>query len=500
MNVNLLPYGNARTAPDGSVQCQHGDRECKANIWQSCAISLFPEFTAHYPFVKCMEDSFVSQLDNAASFAASSGPDLATLKACATGPLGEQFHRDIGAKTGTHAYVPWVIVDGKQVADESQFIRAVCDAYKGENAFAPPACRSILPPLKPEAFGHFNYNEEYLLNNPMSDVVLQHFEEFASFFDKVYESVEAKTTAQRNFYDSLVRVAQNSNPTHGVTKFSDMSATEFAATYLNRQPRSSLEIANTPMWDGECTACNRFPEHAEPANVDTLDWVAKGAVVSPKDQGQCGSCWAFGTIGDIEGTNFLAGNPLTSLSEQQIVSCDTKYGDQGCNGGLPEQAFKYVIAAGGVVTEKAYPYASGSGRAPKCNTAAEAGAKSASISSWVQVSKTASGESAIQTALVQSGPLVIGIYAEPMQDYVKGIDNPSCPSSARSLDHAVVIVGYGTENGVDYWKIKNSWSTSWGEKGYYRIVKGKNKCGLAMDVTHSVAKKKSEVLRGSWDI
>jgi C1A family cysteine protease len=188
----------------------------------------------------------------------------------------------------------------------------------------------------------------------------------------------------------------------------------------------------------------------------------------------------------MEGTHFLAGNALTSLSEQQFVSCDTSY-NQGCNGGLPEYAFNYAIT-NGVVGESTYPYTSGGGSSGTCNKA-KITKPVAHISSWVQVSSSASGESKIPAALVAGGPLVIGIDATPMQYYTGGIDNPSrsaCGSSASDLDHAVAIVGYGTENGVDFWKIKNSWGTSWGENGYYRVVRGKNKCGLAMDVQHSV--------------
>jgi C1A family cysteine protease len=314
--------------------------------------------------------------------------------------------------------------------------------------------------------------------------------EFVSFkekFSKVYETEEEEQFRFGAFVENLgAALAHNeANPKHatqGVTKFMDLTATEFASRYLNRKPKTADNRLR--VFDGECTACVRFPEQAEliADPPDEFDWTTKGAVTPIKDQGQCGSCWSFGTTSDIEGTWFLAGNDLVSLSEQELVSCDTKGEDEGCNGGLQEAAFEYVIK-NGLTTESNYPYQSGSGRAPKCDASKETPV-AATISSWSQVASSGGEEDAIQTALLASGPITIGINASPMQRYNGGIDNPLVCVKA-SLDHAVTIVGYGTEDGTAYWKIRNSWNTDWGEDGYYRIVRGSNKCGLANDAVHS---------------
>lgn len=171
------------------------------------------------------------------------------------------------------------------------------------------------------------------------------------------------------------------------------------------------------------------------------------------------------------------------------MSCDTHGEDSGCNGGLQEDAFKYVIKTGGLVAESEYRYTSGNGNRGHCNKKKTKSSEiAASISSWSKISSSAKGEAAIETALLKSGPITIGIDAGPMQDYTSGIDNPSnCGSGRFDLDHAVLIVGFGEEEGKKYWTIKNSWNTDWGEDGYYRIVKGVNKCGLAMDAVHSKA-------------
>ncbi len=421
--------------------------------------------------------------------------DYDALSTCATGAEGQKLLVEVGEKTGDHQYVPWVIVDGELADSYDDFTSFICDKITGDK---PAACSEERVVEKEHPFDHFCYHEEHLVNHGIEEVVASHFNNFKAAHNKVYATIEEEFAALTKFYESMVRLAKKSNPAHGITKFSDMTPEEFKATYLNRGVRSTEEIEATPMYDGSCAACKRFPEHANYDSSTGLDWTTKGAVTGVKDQGQCGSCWAFGTIGDIEGTHFLAGNDLTSLSEQQIVSCDTKYGDMGCNGGLPEQAFKYVMGVGGVVKESEYKYTSGRGSTGSCSKKKEGLAKSANIDSFVQVSKSKKGEAGIVDALTKSGPVVIGIDAEPMQDYYSGIDNPSCGSSAYDLDHAVVIVGYGTENGQDYWKIKNSWATSWGEDGYYRIVRGVNKCGVAMDVVHSVVNSKSEgSLRGA---
>lgn len=293
------------------------------------------------------------------------------------------------------------------------------------------------------------------------------------------------------------RASRDADETQGITKFSDLTPAEFKSQFLTMIPRTEAQIEATPMFDETaCPACKLFPDHGT-LNATDLDWVAKGAVTKVKDQGQCGSCWAFGTTGDIEGTTFLKTGALNPLSEEQLVSCDTK-SDEGCNGGLQEDAFKYVIK-NGLTGESDYPYKAGKGKSGKCKKA-EIKAPLTYIKSWSQVSKTKAGENGIHAALDKNGPVTLGIDASPMQDYKGGIDEPKncnekkgCGCKKTSLDHAVLFVGYGVgeakKSGADtkYWKIKNSWASDWGEKGYYRVIAGENMCGLALDVVHSAA-------------
>jgi len=202
----------------------------------------------------------------------------------------------------------------------------------------------------------------------------------------------------------------------------------------------------------------------------SLDWVAKGKVTPVKNQGQCGSCWAFSATGSIEGAYSIKTGTLPSLSEQQLVDCSSAYGNAGCNGGLMDSAFKWVIASKGITSEAAYPYTARDGTCQGGMTPA------ATISTFYDV---ATNENALMTA-VNIGPVSIAIEADQQcfQFYSGGVlDNAAC---GTRLDHGVLLVGYDTDKptGKDYWRIKNSWGTSWGEAGFVRFVRGKNQCGL----------------------
>ncbi|KAJ9462549.1 Cysteine proteinase [Diplonema papillatum] len=310
----------------------------------------------------------------------------------------------------------------------------------------------------------------------------QAFEEFRMKFGKTYNMDEEPKRFEA-FKATLQRVKSSQNPTHGITSLADLTPEEFRAQYLtpNRGPKP--DTTNAPTWDGECSACKRFPEirNMKFGADSAWDWTSKGAVTAIKNQGQCGSCWTFGTTGDIEGVWFLGNNTMTPLSEQMIVSCNTAQG--GCNGGWQSDAMEWIIKQGGIVAEPTYPYTSGNGTTGTCDTAHES-PKVAKISSWFQVSKNGSQEDEIVKQLPLVGPITIDINAEHMQDYNGGIDHP-IECDRTSLDHAVLIVGFGESNGIPYWKIKNSWGPSWGESGYYRIVRGLNMCGLANNAVHS---------------
>merc|ERR1719421_1001035 len=208
------------------------------------------------------------------------------------------------------------------------------------------------------------------------------------------------------------------------------------------------------------------------ATADSVDWEAKGAVTPVKNQGQCGSCWAFSTTGSVEGAFQIAGNPLTSFSEQDLVSCASSSGNQGCNGGLMDDAFKW-IESNGIASEASYPYTSGSGQTGTCKSSVTAVAK---VTGFQDV---AQGNEAQLKSSIQAAPTSVAIEADKsaFQLYKSGVfDSATC---GKKLDHGVLAVGYGTDSGKDYYKVKNSWGASWGQQGYILMVQGKDMCGIA---------------------
>jgi len=299
------------------------------------------------------------------------------------------------------------------------------------------------------------------------------FTKFQERFKKIYNNIEELEIRfdifRSNLRDIILHNLDHSqNFTMGINQFTDLTPIEFKEQFTGGL---KVEVGSY--------GCNTFTSSASGVPV-SLDWRKKNAVTSVKDQGQCGSCWTFSSTGASEGAWAIATGDLIDLSEEQLVECATgvQYGSHGCSGGQMEGAFKYLIQNGQCALSS-YPYTSGNGKSGSCKSCSE-------IAHFSSCSDVKPNDQISLKGAVAKQPVAVAIEADTryFQSYSGGIlDSASC---GTQLDHGVLIVGYGEENGEKYWLLKNSWGTSWGENGYFRILRTDSTndpgiCGVAMD-------------------
>ncbi|KAJ4700518.1 Cysteine Protease [Melia azedarach] len=303
-------------------------------------------------------------------------------------------------------------------------------------------------------------------------------EQWMAEYGRTYQD-EAEKQLRLNIFKQNLEYVEKANKEGNrtyklsVNKFSDLTNEEFRALYTGYKMPSNSRPSTTSF---------RYENLTDVP--PSKDWRQEGAVTGIKQQGSCGCCWAFSAVGALEGMMQINTGKLIPLSEQQLLDCSTNYGNHGCNGGLMDNAFQYIIENQGIATETDYPYQEMQGTcdAQKAATAA------ARISKFEDL--PANDEQALLNA-VSMHPVSVCIEGggQDFQNYRSGVFNGQC---GTQCDHAVTLIGYGTsEDGMKYWLIKNSWGETWGENGYMRIQRDAGVsgglCGIATGSSYPVA-------------
>ncbi|KAK4773015.1 hypothetical protein SAY87_028034 [Trapa incisa] len=318
-------------------------------------------------------------------------------------------------------------------------------------------------------------------SGPRTDRELESlYESWLARHGKAYNGLGEKALRFEIFKDNLRFIDEHNSMNRsyklGLNKFADLTNEEYRAMFLGTRPDAKRRIMKAK------AASNRYAFRPSDRLPSSVDWRAMGAVNAIKDQGYCGSCWAFSTIGAVEGINQIVTGELISLSEQELVDCDRSY-DAGCNGGLMDYAFQFIIDNGGIDTEEDYPYKGVDGQCDASGVSNNV----VTIDGYEDVPPF--DERSLKKAVAHQ-PVSVAIEAggKEFQLYESGVFTGEC---GTALDHGVIAVGYGTEHGKDYWLVRNSWGTGWGETGYIKMERNIignffGKCGIAMEASYPV--------------
>jgi len=320
------------------------------------------------------------------------------------------------------------------------------------------------------AYGRWTL-ESFDIGELDGDLLDNHFEQWLTEFAVNFDDEEheyRKRVWKENFH--LVHSHNNDKSQSyklAMNHFAAMTFSEFQEMFHLMAPQPGCSATDRKNWSA--TSFTDIP--------DSYDWRDHNVLSKVKNQGKCGSCWAFSTTGGLEARAAIHKNMKLLLSEQQLIDCAGNFDTHGCNGGLPSHAFEYIKYNGGVMTESDYPYKAKSGKRCLFDTGAPT-----LVQVKHSVNITSYDEDSLTAAIATQGPVSIAYHVgKDFMLYHKGVYATSgCPNTSADVNHAVLAVGYGTELGVPYYVVKNSWGTTFGLDGYFKIKRGVNMCGLSV--------------------
>ncbi|CAH2071171.1 unnamed protein product [Thlaspi arvense] len=301
------------------------------------------------------------------------------------------------------------------------------------------------------------------------------FESWMVKYGKVYDSVAEKGRRLTVFKDNLRfitnRNAENLSYRLGLTRFADLSLHDYNELCHGADPKP-------PRNHDFMTSSDRYKTSVSDVLPNSIDWRNEGAMTEVKDQGDCRSCWAFSTVGAVEGLNKIVTGELVTLSEQILINCNKE--SNGCRGGKVETAFEFIVN-NGLGTDNDYPYKAVNG---VCDGRHKENNTNVVIDGYKNL--PANDELALRKAVAhQPITAIIDSSSREFQLYESGVFDGTC---GTNLNHGIVVVGYGTEKGRDYWIVRNSWGNTWGEAGYMKMARNianpRGLCGIAMRASY----------------
>lgn len=315
------------------------------------------------------------------------------------------------------------------------------------------------------------------------------FQEFKRIYGKIYASSQEDSRRERIFNKTLTKIDKHNRlfndgkATYALypCEYSDMDEQE-VATFLKGiiLPDDVLdpEEFNKTLASGGSQRTRRQANGGKELLPETVDYRTSGCLSLPKDQKFCGSCWSQAVVSAIETMKCMKSGKLETMSAQNLIDCANRksgYKLDGCAGGMFPDALQYVINNGGIDDEECYPYGANDREACRYSTKCKAG----SVTTWRRLPPT---EEALKEAVAKHGPVLAAIHSnDDFFSYNSGVyDDPKCTNERSKINHGVLIVGYGNENGKDFWIVRNSWGYTWGEKGYMKLIRNKpNNCCIA---------------------